>query len=197
MQTQNRLKIALQKKGRLSQDCAALLKQCGVKINWNEQRLIAYSENLPIEILRVRDDDIPGLIFDGVVDLGIIGENVLEEEELGRLAAGETIAYKKLRQLDFGGCRLSLAIDRDQTYNGVQTLANQRIATSYPNLLRRYMQQQGVPFKNCLLNGSVEVAPSAGLAAAICEIRPQTGRQRYDLAQCKRITAFTEFSTFR
>lgn len=95
MQTQNRLKIALQKKGRLSQDCAALLKQCGVKINWNEQRLIAYSENLPIEILRVRDDDIPGLIFDGVVDLGIIGENVLEEEELGRLAAGETIAYKK------------------------------------------------------------------------------------------------------
>lgn len=122
MQTQNRLKIALQKKGRLSQDCAALLKQCGVKINWNEQRLIAYSENLPIEILRVRDDDIPGLIFDGVVDLGIIGENVLEEEELGRLAAGETIAYKKLRQLDFGGCRLSLAIDRDQTYNGVQPL---------------------------------------------------------------------------
>ena len=170
MQTQNRLKIALQKKGRLSQDCAALLKQCGVKINWNEQRLIAYSENLPIEILRVRDDDIPGLIFDGVVDLGIIGENVLEEEELGRLAAGETIAYKKLRQLDFGGCRLSLAIDRDQTYNGVQTLANQRIATSYPNLLRRYMQQQGVPFKNCLLNGSVEVAPSAGLATAICDL---------------------------
>ena len=152
MQTQNRLKIALQKKGRLSQDCAVLLKQSGVKINWNEQRLIAYSENLPIEILRVRDDDIPGLIFDGVVDLGI---------------------------------------------NGVQTLANQRIATSYPHLLRRYMQQQGVPFKNCLLNGSVEVAPSAGLAAAICEIRPQTGRQRYDLAQCKRITAFTEFSTFR
>ena len=116
----------------------------------------------------MRDDNIPGLIFDGVVDLGIIGENVLEEEELGRLAAGETIAYKKLRQLDFGGCRFSLAIDRDQTYNGVQTLANQRIATSYPHLLRRYMQQQGVPFKNCLLNGSVEVAPSAGLAAAIC-----------------------------
>ena len=118
----------------------------------------------------MRDDDIPGLIFDGVVDLGIIGENVLEEEELGRLAADETIAYKKLRQLDFGGCRLSLAIDRDQTYNGIQTLANQRIATSYPHLLRRYMQQQGVPFKNCLLNGSVEVAPSAELAAAICDL---------------------------
>lgn len=169
MQT-NRLRIALQKKGRLSQDCSELLKQCGVKINWNEQRLIAYSENLPIEILRVRDDDIPGLVFDGVVDLGIIGENVLEEEELGRIAAGEKVAYKKLRQLDFGGCRLSLAIERDRSYNGVQDLANARIATSYPNLLRRYMNEQGVPFKNCLLNGSVEVAPSAGLASAICDL---------------------------
>lgn len=166
----DRLRIALQKKGRLSQDCAALLKQCGVKINWNEQRLIAYAENMPIEILRVRDDDIPGLIFDGVVDLGIIGENVLEEEELGRLATNETVQYKKLRQLDFGGCRLSLAIDRDRDYQGVQDLANSRIATSYPNLLKRYMAEQNVPFKSCLLNGSVEVAPSAGIANAICDL---------------------------
>nr|WP_314741232.1 ATP phosphoribosyltransferase [uncultured Haemophilus sp.] len=166
----NRLRIALQKKGRLSQDCAALLKQCGVKINWNEQRLIAYAENMPIEILRVRDDDIPGLIFDGVVDLGIIGENVLEEEELGRLATNETVQYKKLRQLDFGGCRLSLAIDSDRDYQGVQDLANSRIATSYPNLLKRYMASQNVPFKSCLLNGSVEVAPSAGIATAICDL---------------------------
>lgn len=166
----DRLRIALQKKGRLSQDCAALLKQCGVKINWNEQRLIAYAENMPIEILRVRDDDIPGLIFDGVVDLGIIGKNVLEEEELGRLATNETVQYKKLRQLDFGDCRLSLAIDRDRDYQGVQDLANSRIATSYPNLLKRYMAEQGVPFKSCLLNGSVEVAPSAGIANAICDL---------------------------
>lgn len=169
MQT-NRLRIAMQKKGRLSKDCSELLKQCGVKINWNEQRLIAYSENMPIEILRVRDDDISGLVFDGVVDLGIIGENVLEEEELGRIAAGETVKYKKLRQLDFGGCRLSLAIDRDEEYTGIQQLANTRIATSYPNLLKRYMNEKGVPFKNCLLNGSVEVAPSAGLASAICDL---------------------------
>ncbi|OOH92330.1 ATP phosphoribosyltransferase [Pasteurellaceae bacterium 15-036681] len=170
MSNTQRLRIALQKKGRLSKECAELLKQCGVKITWNEQRLIAYSENLPIEILRVRDDDIPGLVFDGVVDLGIIGENVLEEEELGRLAAGESIEYKKLRTLDFGGCRLSLAIDRDRNYSGIQDLANARIATSYPNLLKRYMKQQGVPFKSCLLNGSVEVAPSAGLATAICDL---------------------------
>ncbi|POY43622.1 ATP phosphoribosyltransferase [Avibacterium gallinarum] len=170
MANTTRLRIALQKKGRLSKDCAELLKQCGVKINWNEQRLIAYAENMPIEILRVRDDDIPGLIFDGIVDLGIIGENVLEEEELGRLATGESVAYKKLRTLDFGGCRLSLAIDRDRTYNGVQDFTNCRIATSYPNLLKRYMNEQGVAFKSTLLNGSVEVAPSAGLADAICDL---------------------------
>ena len=170
MTDKQRLRIAMQKKGRLSKDCAELLSQCGVKINWNEQRLIAYAENMLIEILRVRDDDIPGLIFDGVADLGIIGENVLEEEELGRLAAGETVAYKKLRQLDFGGCRLSLAVDRDQQYNNVQDFANARIATSYPNLLKRYMKEQGVPFKSTLLNGSVEVAPSAGLADAICDL---------------------------
>ncbi len=170
MTTTNRLRIALQKKGRLSKDCNELLKQCGVKINWNEQRLIAYAENMPIEILRVRDDDIPGLVFEGVVDLGIIGENVLEEEELGRLARGEQIEYKKLRTLDFGGCRLSLAIDRDRTYNGVQDFVNSRIATSYPNLLKRYMNEKGVAFKSTLLNGSVEVAPSAGLADAICDL---------------------------
>lgn len=170
MTTTNRLRIALQKKGRLSKDCNELLKQCGVKINWNEQRLIAYAENMSIEILRVRDDDIPGLVFEGVVDLGVIGENVLEEEELGRLARGEQVEYKKLRTLDFGGCRLSLAIDRDRTYNGVQDVVNSRIATSYPNLLKRYMNEKGVAFKSTLLNGSVEVAPSAGLADAICDL---------------------------
>ncbi|XYU91457.1 ATP phosphoribosyltransferase [Pasteurella multocida] len=163
-----RLRIAMQKSGRLSQESQALLKQCGVKINLQEQRLIAYAENMPIDILRVRDDDIPGLVFDGVVDLGIIGENVLEEEELTRQAAGETVNYKKLRRLDFGGCRLSIAIPQDEAYNGISDLKNARIATSYPNLLKRYMQQQGVDFKTCSLTGSVEVAPRAGLADAIC-----------------------------
>ncbi|HEA3245799.1 TPA: ATP phosphoribosyltransferase [Pasteurella multocida] len=165
-----RLRIAMQKSGRLSQESQALLKQCGVKINLQEQRLIAYAENMPIDILRVRDDDIPGLVFDGVVDLGIIGENVLEEEELTRQAAGETVNYKKLRRLDFGGCRLSIAIPQDEAYNGISDLKNARIATSYPNLLKRYMQQQGVDFKTCSLTGSMEVAPRAGLADAICDL---------------------------
>lgn len=170
MNDKKRLRIAMQKSGRLSQESQALLKQCGVKINLQEQRLIAYAENMPIDILRVRDDDIPGLVFDGVVDLGIVGENVLEEAELARQASGEQVAYKMLRRLDFGGCRLSIAVPQDENYNNIKDLQNARIATSYPNLLKRYMQQQGVNFKTCSLTGSVEVAPRAGLADAICDL---------------------------
>ncbi|WKT00078.1 ATP phosphoribosyltransferase [Gallibacterium salpingitidis] len=170
MSDKTRLRIAMQKSGRLSKDSQELLKQCGVKINLNEQRLIAYAENLPIDILRVRDDDIPGLVFDSVVDLGIIGENVLEEEELRRKASGEEANYKMLTRLDFGACRLSLAVPQDADYTGPESLNNMRIATSYPQLLKRFMTERGLKFKSCLLNGSVEVAPRAGLADAICDL---------------------------
>ena len=101
-----RLRIAIQKSGRLSEDSRELLSRCGIKVNLHTQRLIALAENMPIDILRVRDDDIPGLVMDGVVDLGIIGENVLEEELLSRRAQGEDPRYFTLRRLDFGGCRL-------------------------------------------------------------------------------------------
>lgn len=109
-----RLRIAMQKSGRLSDDSRELLARCGIKINLHTQRLIAMAENMPIDILRVRDDDIPGLVMDGVVDLGIIGENVLEEELLNRRAQGEDPRYFTLRRLDFGGCRLSLATPVDE-----------------------------------------------------------------------------------
>ena len=99
----SRLRIAIQKSGRLSEDSRELLSRCGIKVNLHTQRLIALAENMPIDILRVRDDDIPGLIMDGVVDLGIIGENVLEEELLSRRAQGEDPRYFTLRRLDFGG----------------------------------------------------------------------------------------------
>lgn len=166
----NRLKIAIQKSGRLSQECQDLLKACGIKFHHNKDRLMVYAKNQPIELLRVRDDDIPSLVFDGVVDLGFVGENVLEECELDRQNKGETVQFKKLKTLEFGECRLSLAVQKEVDYQGVQSLANSRIATSYPNLLKRYMDSQGVPFKNCLLTGSVEVAPSAGIASAICDL---------------------------
>ncbi|AUH01129.1 ATP phosphoribosyltransferase [Pectobacteriaceae bacterium CE70] len=170
MLDKTRLRIAMQKSGRLSDDSRELLARCGIKINLQQQRLIAFAENMPIDILRVRDDDIPGLVMDGVVDLGIIGENVLEEELLNRRAQGEDPRYFTLRRLDFGGCRLSLAMPLDETYSGPQCLQNKRIATSYPHLLKKYLDEQGIDFKSCLLNGSVEVAPRAGLADAICDL---------------------------
>ncbi|AKP32378.1 ATP phosphoribosyltransferase [Yersinia aleksiciae] len=170
MLDKTRLRIAMQKSGRLSDDCHELLSRCGIKINLQQQRLIAFAENMPIDILRVRDDDIPGLVMDGVVDLGIIGENVLEEELLSRRAQGEDPRYFTLRRLDFGGCRLSLAASLDTEYTGPQCLQNKRIATSYPHILKQYLDKQGVSFKSCLLNGSVEVAPRAGLADVICDL---------------------------
>ncbi|WP_281544187.1 ATP phosphoribosyltransferase [Grimontia sp. SpTr1] len=169
MQTE-RLRIAIQKKGRLAKECHELLKRCGVKINFSGDRLIVHAENMPIDLLLVRDDDIPGLIMDGVVDLGVIGENELEEVRLERVALGEPSEYVKLRRLDFGGCRLSVAIDKDKTYNGPQDLAGKRIATTYPNILKDYLDKQDVKFSTCMLNGSVEVAPRAGLADAICDL---------------------------
>lgn len=161
MLDKTRLRIAIQKSGRLSEDSRELLARCGIKINLQQQRLIAYAENMPIDILRVRDDDIPGLVMDGVVDLGIIGENVLEEELLSRQAQGQNPRYFTLRRLDFGTCRLSLAAPVDFSYSGAECLQDSRIATSYPFLLKRYLDQKGIRFKSCLLNGSVEVAPRA------------------------------------
>ncbi|MDG3087685.1 ATP phosphoribosyltransferase [Vibrio hannami] len=165
-----RLRIAIQKKGRLSKECQNLLKKCGVKFNLMGERLVVHSENMPIDLLLVRDDDIPGLVMDGVVDLGFIGENELEEVRLDRIAQEEPNEFVALRRLDFGGCRLSIAIDKDEDYNGPQDLAGKRIATTYPHLLKAYMDEQGVDFSTCVLQGSVEVAPRAGLADAIADL---------------------------
>ena len=165
-----RLRIAMQKSGRLSQDSQDLLKSCGFKINLREDRLIAHVENMPIDILRVRDDDIPGLVMDKVVDLGIVGENVLEETMLERQSLGLSTRFKKLKDLDYGGCRLSLAIPREEEWSGITSLQGKKIATTYPHLLKRFLSEQGISFKPVLLTGSVEVAPRAGLADAICDL---------------------------
>ena len=170
MTEQKRLRIAIQKSGRLSDDSQALLKSCGMKINLRQQRLIAHSENMPVDLLRVRDDDIPGLVMDGVVDFGIVGENVLEEETMLRTAKNEPTDCDILKRLDFGDCRFSLAVAEEFDYTGPQCLANKRIATSYPGILKRYLDEQGVPFSTCMLAGSVEVATRAGLADAICDL---------------------------
>ncbi|HIW06804.1 MAG TPA: ATP phosphoribosyltransferase [Candidatus Ignatzschineria merdigallinarum] len=164
-----RLKIAIQKSGRLSEESQKLLEKSGLKINMTKDKLIAHVENMPIDILRVRDDDIPGLVFDGVVDLGIVGQNVLEEVALGKEQPIDSL-YKVLQMLPFGGCRLSLALPKDANYQGVQDFEGLRVATSFPNLLNRYLSEKGINFKSSLLQGSVEVAPRAGLADSICDL---------------------------
>lgn len=166
----NRLRVAMQKSGRLSEDSQDLLTRCGVKVRFHSQRLLAVAENMPIEVLRVRDDDIPGLVMDGVVDLGIIGENVLEETVLARRSQGQNPQFRMLKRFDFGGCRLAIAIPTDEEWKGTADLNGKRIATSYPHLLKRYFDERGLTFLPCLLTGSVEVAPRAGLADAICDL---------------------------
>ncbi len=169
MSDNTRLRIAIQKSGRLADDSFALFSGCGMKIRQRNQRLILLAENMPVEILLVRDDDIPGLVMDEVVDLGIVGEGVLEETRLARAQAGMVSNYEVLKRLDFGSCRLCIALPEDINYEGPQTLANKRIATSFPQLLKQWMQMRNLPFNTCLLTGSVEIAPRAGLADAICD----------------------------
>lgn len=170
MSNNNRLRIAIQKSGRLSDDSIALLKAIGIKLQIRDRLLIAHSTNMPIDLLRVRDDDIPGLVMDGVVDLGFIGENELEEKMLERQAAGKPNQYTTLRRMDYGGCRLSLAIPQEMPYEGVTSLEGKKVATTYPYLLERFFKQQNVNAKAVMLTGSVEVAPRAGVADAICDL---------------------------
>lgn len=166
----SRLTIAIQKSGRLSRESIDLLKACGFKFSLHEARLLAHSTTHAVDLLRVRDDDIPGLVMDGVVDLGLVGENVLEEVRLERQATGINSDFVNLRALDFGQCRLSLAVPKENAYTGIQDLQNKRIATTYPYLLTSYLQKAGVSASMAMLTGSVEVAPRAGLADAVCDL---------------------------
>ncbi|WP_343188282.1 ATP phosphoribosyltransferase [Buchnera aphidicola (Ceratoglyphina bambusae)] len=166
----NKLRIAIQKSGRLSKDSRRLLYNCGIKINFQKNKLISFSENMPIDVMCVRDDDIPGLVIDGIVDLGIVGRNVLEEEVLKRKFKSEKISFKILKHLDFGICRLSIGIPAEKKYHDINCLNGLRIATSYPYILKKYFNNKNVSFKICKLNGSVEVAIRAGLADAIFDL---------------------------
>ncbi|MBR8842175.1 ATP phosphoribosyltransferase [Pseudoalteromonas sp. JC3] len=170
MSNSNRLRIAIQKSGRLSKDCQALLKQLGVKLNLREQRLIAHSTNMPIDVLRVRDDDIPGLVMDGVCDLGIVGENVLEEAQAERVRNEQFAEVTKLSKLDFGFCRLALAWPQELGQQERAWFNGKRIATTYPEILKQYLKRENIDASVVMLTGSVEVAPRAGLADAICDL---------------------------
>ncbi len=168
--SEKRLKIAVQKSGRLSDATLEILRNCGLKINQPKNKLISHVKNMPIDILFVRDDDIPGLVMEGVVDLGFVGDNIMQEVSLQRAKFGEQSEFKRLISLDYGNCRLSIATTEENEYSSIKDLEGMRIATSYPYSLTRYLDEQGVSAKIVHLTGSVEVAPRAGLADAICDL---------------------------
>lgn len=165
-----RLRIAMQKSGRLSDDTQALLKRCGLKLNVSDRRLLAHVSNMPIDIMRVRSSDIPGLVMDGVCDLGIVGDNTLEEAALERELMEQKSSYLRTTGLNFGGCRLSLAMPEEFNYQGIKSLDGLRFATTYPQLLNRFARNNGINVDFCLLKGSVEVAPRVGLSDGICDL---------------------------
>jgi ATP phosphoribosyltransferase len=168
--SKDRLRLAIQKSGRLSTDSLDLLNRCGIKVKAPKEKLLLHAENFPIDILFVRDDDIPQLVMDGVCDLGIVGENVLEETALDRTADGDSNPYVVDRRLDFGGCRLAIAVAEERAYSAPSDLTGLRIATSYPRLTKRYLAEKGIKADVVTLTGSVEIAPRLGLADAICDL---------------------------
>jgi len=157
----NTLKIALQKSGRLSEKSIRLLLDCGIGLSNGTKSLKAKSDNFPLEILFLRDDDIPQYVAEGVAHLGIVGSNVVTEKG---------ISLPQLLQLGFAKCRLSLAIPKEENYEGIGFFQNKKIATSYPRILKEYLQQKQIECDIEEISGSVEIATSIGLAHAVCDI---------------------------
>lgn len=156
-----KLKIAIQKSGRLNEDSLKMLKDCGISIDNGKAQLKAAARNFPLEVFYLRNGDIPQYLRDGVVDVAIIGENVLVEK-------GENITIAE--KLGFSKCKVSLAIPKGENYNSVKDFEGKRIATSYPETVKAYLKEKGVNAELHIINGSVEIAPNIGLADAICDI---------------------------
>jgi ATP phosphoribosyltransferase len=157
----NNIKIAIQKSGRLSEKSFNLLEECGISFGGNHRKLISNATNFPIEILFLRDDDIPEYIRDGVADAGIVGENEYLESKM---------PLSIVKRLGFSKCRLSLAIPKNHEYQGIKYFQGKRIATSYPNILKNYLDQHNIDSEIHKISGSVEISPGIGLADAIFDI---------------------------
>lgn len=157
----DKLKVAIQKSGRLSDDSVGLLKECGIHFSNGFGKLRTEAEGFPLEIFFLRDDDIPEYVADAVADIGIVGENVLAEN-------GKNV--ETIEKLGFGRCRLSIAVPRSFDYGNVKSLDGKRIATSYPNVLKRFLRANSIQAEIHQISGSVEIAPSIGLAEAVCDL---------------------------
>ena len=156
-----KIKIAIQKSGRLNEDSLQILKDCGISIDNGKDQLKASSRNFPLEVFYLRNGDIPQYLRDGVVDIAIIGENVLIEK-------GQDIIVAE--KLGFSKCKVSLAVPKSVKYQSVKDFEGKRIATSYPNTVENYLKEKGVKAELHIISGSVEIAPNIGLADAICDI---------------------------
>lgn len=156
-----RLRIAIQKTGRLSEKSLELLMEAGISLTNGSRKLRSVAQEFPLEVIYLRDDDIPQYVEDGVTDIGIVGENEYVERQC---------QVDLLERLGFARCRLSLAIPRSETYQGLETLEHKRIATSYPVILGNFLREHGIKAEVHVINGSVEIAPSIGLADAIFDI---------------------------
>lgn len=163
------LKIAIQKSGRLNENSVALLKNCGLSFENYKSSLITTVSNFPIEILFLRDDDIPEYVQDGIADLGIVGENVIHETE---------VEVNYLQRLGFGKCSLKLAVPKGGSIVDLQDLQNKSIATSYPVILSKYLAKNGIEADIRTISGSVEISPGLGLSDAICDLVSTGGTLR-------------------
>jgi len=170
IQTQARIKIAIQKNGRLTEHCLELLQQCGLKYSRGRDQLIGYGENMPVDILLVRDDDIPGLVRDDVCDLGICGFNVLEEKRLAFASKGISQPFKLLQKLDYGHCRLAFAYPEGSNLSNASQFNGETIATSYPRIVEDYLKRHKLNASVVEFSGAVEIAPSLGRAQVICDL---------------------------
>ncbi len=161
----SRLRLAIQKKGRLSDGCFDLLKRCGLTISHGRDKLYARIEELAIDLLLVRDDDIPSFVGDGASDIGIVGQNVFEEKRLMGASVG-----KEVLALGFSKCKLCIALPKSVEYQSADQLNDMRIATSYPEITQNWLKGKGVSAKTVMMNGAVEIAPRLSIADAICDI---------------------------
>ncbi len=165
-----RLKLAVQKSGRLTDPSVDLLVRCGLKLSRGKDQLVGYGENMPLDLLFVRDDDIPDLVQEDVCDLGLVGRNVIEEKRLELLARGAPARFDVVRSLDFGRCRLSIAVPEGTEYDGAGWLQGKRVATTYPFMLQKFLTERQIQAEIVTLSGAVEIAPRLGRADAICDL---------------------------
>jgi ATP phosphoribosyltransferase len=165
-----RIKLAVQKSGRLTDPSLELLKNCGLKLSRGRDQLMGFGENMPLDVLFLRDDDIPDLVQEDVADLGLVGRNVLEEKRLELISRGHPPSFTELRTLDYGRCRLSLAIPEGVSYEGPRSLAGKRIATTYPFTLERWLRERSVEADIVTLSGAVEIAPRLGRSDFVCDL---------------------------